>query len=281
MESLTAPKRTNTRPPVDSKGRLVPLYTEEDFKGLHRAGRLAAEVLDYMTEFVVPGVSTGKLDRLAHSFITKANARPAPLNYKGFPKSICTSVNHVICHGIPSDRKILQNGDILNIDVTVELEGWYGDSSRMYAAGRPSRLAQRLMSVTYDCLMRSIEVAKPGLHLGDLGHAIQSLAESARFSVVENFTGHGIGRKFHQPPEVVHLGKPGEGLKLLPGMVFTIEPMINAGTADNVVLADGWTAITKDRRLSAQYEHTIGITRDGAEVFTLSPRGFHAYPYTA
>ncbi len=223
---------------------------------------------------VKPGVSTGTLDRLCHEFILKHGATPAPLNYRGYPKSICTSINHVVCHGIPSDRK-LENGDILNIDVTVILNGWHGDSSRMYAAGVPNTRARNLIDITYQSLMLGLKAVKPGATLGDIGHAIQTFVEGNRFSVVRDFCGHGIGRRFHEPPNVLHFGRPGEGPILRTGMFFTIEPMVNAGRPEVKVLDDGWTAVTRDRSLSAQFEHMIGVTDNGCEIFTLSPAGLH------
>ncbi|MGB0843135.1 MAG: type I methionyl aminopeptidase [Alphaproteobacteria bacterium] len=262
----------------DRRGHLVPIHPSEDYEGMRKAGALAAEVLDYITDFVDVGVSTGKLNDLCHAYILDKGAIPAPLNYKGFPKATCISINHVICHGIPGDKRV-QNGDILNIDVTVIVDGWHGDSSRMYAAGKTSRLAQRLMDVTYDCLMLGIEAVKPGATLGDVGYAIQSKAEGERFSVVEDFCGHGLGQKFHEPPNVVHYGKAGEGLVLEEGMFFTIEPMINVGKKGVVLLADGWTAVTKDKKLSAQYEHSLAVTADGFEIFTASAKGYTKFPY--
>lgn len=257
----------------------IQIHTPEEFEGMRKAGRLAAETLDYITEFVKPDVMTEELNRLCHDFITKRGAIPAPLNYKGFPKSICTSINHVVCHGIPGDKKLI-NGDIVNIDVTVILNGWHGDSSRMYWAGdKVSVKAKRLCDVTYDSMMAGIEAVKPGATLGDVGHAIQKVAEGAGFSVVRDFCGHGLGRKFHAPPSVMHLGEPGEGVVLQPGMFFTIEPMINAGHYATKTLADGWTAVTRDRSLSAQFEHTLAVTENGFEIFTLSPKGYTKPPY--
>jgi len=245
---------------------------------MRAAGRLAAETLDMITPYVRPGVTTATLDKLCHDFIVAHGAVPAPLNYRGFPKSICTSINHVVCHGIPSERR-LEEGDILNIDVTVILNGWHGDTSRMFVAGTPSTRARMLIETTYQALMRAIEVVRPGATLGDIGYAIQSFVESRRFSVVRDFCGHGIGRNFHEPPNVLHFGKPGEGLVLRPGMFFTIEPMVNAGRPEVKVLDDGWTAVTRDRGLSAQFEHMVGVTETGCEVFTLSPAGLDCPPY--
>ena len=250
----------------------------EGFAGMRKAGHLAAAVLDMITPHVTAGVSTEHLNRLCHDFIVAHDAIPAPLNYRGFPKSTCISLNHVVCHGIPGD-KTLCDGDILNIDITVILAGWYGDTSRMFYVGTPSVKAQRLTEVTYDCLIRGIEAAKPGNTLGDIGHAIQSHAESCRYSVVRDFTGHGLGQVFHTAPTVLHYGEPSSGMALEPGMIFTIEPMINSGRAETKILNDGWTAVTRDKSLSAQFEHSIGITEGTAEIFTLSPAGFTMPPY--
>ncbi len=258
----------------------IPIHDAEGFEGMRRAGRLAAEVLDFITPHVQPGVTTGELDRLCHDFILDHGAIPAPLNYRGFPKSICTSVNHVVCHGIPDDRKRLADGDIVNIDITVILEGWHGDTSRMFLVGDKVGIkARKLVDVTYEAMMRGIAEVRPGATLGDIGHAIQSYAESQRFSVVRDFCGHGIGRIFHAPPSVLHFGEPGHGLPLVEGMFFTIEPMINAGRHETKILQDGWTAVTKDRSLSAQFEHTVGVTAGGYEIFTLSPKGYTKPPY--
>ena len=250
----------------------------EGFAGMRKAGHLAAAVLDMITPHVTAGVSTEHLNRLCHDFIVAHDAIPAPLNYRGFPKSTCISVNRVVCHGIPGE-KTLRIGDILNIDITVILDGWYGDTSRIFYVGVPSVKAQRLTTVTYDCLMFGIEAAKPGNTLGDIGHAIQSYAESCRFSVVRDFTGHGLGQVFHTAPTVLHYGEPKTGMVLEPGMIFTIEPMINAGRAETYIMKDGWTAVTRDKSLSAQFEHSIGITEGTAEIFTLSPAGFTMPPY--
>jgi len=254
-------------------------HDESGFEGMRRAGRLAAETLDYITPFVKAGVTTLELNDICHSFIEDHGAVPAPLNYKGFPKATCISVNHVVCHGIPSE-KVLHDGDILNIDVTVILDGWYGDTSRMYWVGPPSVKARRLTDVTYEAMMRGIRAVRPGNTLGDIGHAIQEFAEAARFSVVRDFTGHGLGRSFHAAPTVLHYGEPGEGMVLEEGMIFTIEPMINTGTWQVKLLADGWTAVTRDRGLSAQFEHSVGVTADGVEIFTLSPAGLTKPPYS-
>ncbi len=256
----------------------VPLHDAAGFAAMRRAGRLAAEVLDMITPEVQPGVTTAALDRLCHDMILEQGAIPAPLNYRGYPKSICTSLNHVVCHGIPDERK-LQNGDILNIDVTVILDGWHGDSSRMYFAGTPSLKARRLCQVTFEALWQGIRAIRPGATLGDLGHAVQSYAEGQRCAVVRDYCGHGIGRVFHDAPSILHYGLPGQGLPLRPGMIFTIEPMINLGTHEVKLKRDGWTVITRDRQLSAQFEHTVGVTEDGCEVFTLSPAGLDHPPW--
>lgn len=257
----------------------VPIHTAEDFAGLHKAGRLAAQILDRIAEFVVPGVTTGELDERIHRDILEAGATSATIGYRGYTKASCISVNHVVCHGIPGD-KVLMDGDILNIDVTVIVDGWFGDTSRMYLVGdKVPQKSRRLVDVTYECLMLGIEAVKPGATLGDVGHAIQQHAEANRFSVVRDFCGHGIGRVFHSEPQVLHYGKKGTGLVLEEGMVFTIEPMINAGTWQVKVLNDGWTAVTRDRQHSAQFEHQIGVTKDGCEIFTLSPAGYTKPPY--
>jgi methionyl aminopeptidase len=257
----------------------IVIHDAPSFEGMRKAGRLAAETLDFITPHVAAGVTTEALDRLCHDFIVAHGAVPAPLGYRGFPKSICTSVNHVVCHGIPTDRKVLVDGDILNIDVTVILDGWHGDTSRMFFIGKTSVKARRLVEVTYEAMMRGIEVVKPGATLGDIGHAIQSHAEKNRFSVVRDFCGHGLGRIFHTAPSILHYGKPGQGLALREGMFFTIEPMINVGRYDVKILEDNWTAVTRDKSLSAQFEHSIAVTADGYEIFTQSPKGWHAPPY--
>jgi methionyl aminopeptidase len=264
--------------PDSADPRRIPLHGADDFAAMHRAGHLAALTLDMITEHVRPGVTTAALDRLCHDFIVAHGAAPAPLGYRGFPKSICTSINHVVCHGIPGER-VLEDGDVLNIDATVILDGWHGDSSRMYVVGKPRTRAQLLVDVTYEAMMRGIRAVKPGATLGDIGHAIQSFVEANRFSVVRDFCGHGLGRRFHEPPNVLHFGRPGEGLVLRTGMIFTIEPMVNAGRPEVKVLDDGWTAVTRDRSLSAQFEHTVGVTGTGVEIFTLSPTGLHRPPY--
>jgi methionyl aminopeptidase len=257
----------------------IPLHGPDAFAGMRKAGQLAAAALDMLTPYVKPGVTTERLDDLAFEFAMDHKAIPAPLNYRGFTKSICTSVNHVVCHGIPDDRKVLVDGDVLNIDVTVILDGWHGDTSRMFTVGQVGVKARKLIEVTYEAMMRGIAEVKPGATLGDVGHAIQAHAESHRFSVVRDFCGHGLGRIFHEPPSVLHYGRRGEGLVLKEGMFFTIEPMINAGRYEVKVLADGWTAVTRDKSLSAQFEHSVGVTASGVEIFTLSPAGLDQPPY--
>jgi methionyl aminopeptidase len=257
----------------------IAIHGPEDFEGMRRAGRLAAETLDFITPHVRPGVTTGELDRLCHDFVADHGAISAPLNYRGFPKSICTSINHVVCHGIPGERRLME-GDILNIDVTPILDGWHGDSSRMFLVGdRIGVKARRLVEVTYEAMMRGIAVIRPGVRVGAIGDAIQRYAESHRYSVVRDFCGHGVGRVFHTAPSILHYGRPEDGSVLHEGMFFTVEPMINAGRWEVKVLSDGWTAVTKDRSLSAQFEHTIGVTATGHEIFTLSPKGLHKPPY--
>ncbi|MDF2966047.1 MAG: methionine aminopeptidase [Rickettsiaceae bacterium] len=258
---------------------MVTIHSKENFASMRKAGRLAAEVLDYITDYVKPGVTTNYLNDLCHEYIVSHGAIPAPLNYRGFPKSICTSINHVVCHGIPNDKK-LKDGDIINIDVTVIVDGWYGDTSRIYYVGNVPVKAKRLTQVTYEAMMLGIEQVKPGAYLGDIGHAIQKYAEKHGYSVVRDFCGHGIGRIFHTEPSVLHYGKPETGMVLKEGMFFTIEPMVNAGHyATLVSQLDGWTVTTRDKSLSAQFEHTIGVTSDGYEIFTLSPKNLTCPPY--
>jgi methionyl aminopeptidase len=256
----------------------IKLHGPAAFEGMRRAGRLTAEVLDMRVEHVRPGVTTEFLDNLVFDFAISHGAFPAPLDYRGYRKSICTSINHVVCHGIP-DRKPLRDGDIVNIDVTLILDGWHGDSSRMYLVGDVSRRAQRLVEVTYEALMRGIAVVRPGGTTGDIGAAIQDYAEAERCSVVRDFCGHGVGRLFHDEPNILHYGRRGEGVTLKPGIFFTIEPMINLGRPHVKILSDGWTAVTRDRSMSAQFEHTIGVTETGHEIFTLSPKGLQRPPY--
>jgi methionyl aminopeptidase len=256
----------------------IKLYDADGFAGMRKAGRLAAEILDALAPHVVPGVTTDALDRIVSDMTLAAGAVPATLGYRGYTHSSCISINHVVCHGIPSS-KTLKDGDIINVDVTPLLDGWHGDSSRMYLVGNVGVKARRLVDVTYECLMLGIEAAKPGNTMGDVGHAIQVHAEKHRYGIVRDFCGHGLGRVFHDAPEVVHMGRPGTGPELKPGMFFPIEPMINIGRGDVKVLDDGWTAVTRDRSLSAQFEHSIGITEDGCEIFTTSPAGLHRPPY--
>jgi methionyl aminopeptidase len=256
----------------------IKLYGADAFEGMRRAGRLTAEALDLLTEHIAPGVTTAFLDDLVFEFANDHGAYPAPLLYRGYPKVICTSINHVVCHGIPNDKP-MREGDIVNIDVTLILDGWHGDSSRMFPVGAVSRRAERLMEVTWEAMMRGIAAVKPGNTTGDIGAAIQTYAEGERTSVVRDFCGHGLGRVFHDTPNILHYGRPGEGVELRPGMLFTVEPMINIGRPHVKVLGDGWTAVTRDRSLSAQFEHTVGVTEDGAEIFTLSPAGFDKPPY--
>jgi methionyl aminopeptidase len=256
----------------------IKLHGPEAFAAMRKAGHLAAEALDLLVERVYPGVSTQALDDFVFKFGMDHAAYPAPLGYRGYRKSICTSINHVVCHGIP-DTKPLREGDIINIDVTFIVDGWHGDSSRMYLVGAVPRRAERLVEVTYEALMRGIAVVKPGATTGDIGAAIQEFAEGERCSVVRDFCGHGLGQMFHDEPNILHYGKRGDGIPLKAGMFFTIEPMINLGRAPVKVLPDGWTAVTRDRSLSAQFEHTVGVTATGVEIFTLSPRGWHQPPY--
>ncbi len=254
---------------IITDGQDIRIHNQAAFEGMRKAGKLAAQTLDYIAPYVTAGVTTEKLNQLCHDFILDHGAIPAPLNYKGFPKSVCISVNHVVCHGIPSE-KMLKTGDILNIDVTVIVDGFYGDTSRMFTVGKVSRLAERLITVTYDALMKSIELVRPGITLGDIGHCIQHHAESHGFSIVREFCGHGLGLVFHDAPEVLHYGTPDTGVVLQEGMFFTIEPMVNAGKPGTKILGDGWTAVTRDKSLSAQFEHSLGVTADGVEIFTQS-----------
>src|SRR5210317_562863 len=249
----------------------IVLKTPEEIEKMRVAGQLAGEVLRMIREHVRPGITTGELDDICHAYITgEQQAIPAPLNYRGFPKSICTSLNQVVCHGIPGEKK-LKNGDILNIDITVIKDGWHGDTSKMFLVGEPTVRAQRLCEVAHEAMVRGIQTVKPGLRLGDIGHAIQSFAEGKGYSVVRDYCGHGIGKVFHEDPQVLHYGRPGVGELLVPGMVFTIEPMINLGKKDTRLLADGWTVHTKDRSLSAQWEHTLAVTEEGFDVLTKLP----------
>lgn len=281
-----------------NRGRLtkdgIRIYETSDFAGMHKAGLLAATILDEIADYVEPGVTTDRLDQIITNKVEAAGATSATIGYKGYQHASCISVNHVVCHGIPGKPipkwknettskgdplrgdDVLQNGDILNIDVTVIVDGWYGDNSRMYVAGKPKLYAERLIQVTHDALMKGIEAVKPGNTFGDIGHAIQSHAESERMSIVRDFCGHGLGRVFHAPPNVLHYGRPGTGPMLEEGMFFTIEPMVNLGRPEIRILADDWTAVTRDKTLSAQFEHSVGVTADGVDIFTLSPANrFH------
>ena len=248
----------------------IRIYQDADFAGMHKAGALAARILDEIAEHVFPGQSTGEIDRIIEQKVNDAGATSATIGYRGYQHASCISVNHVVCHGIPGDKK-LKDGDILNIDVTVIVDGWFGDTSRMYVAGKLNRKAERLIQVTHDSLMKGIEAVKPGNTFGDIGHAIQAYVEGHRMSVVRDFCGHGLGQVFHAPPNVLHYGRPGTGAVLEEGMFFTIEPMVNLGRPETKVLADDWTAVTRDKSLSAQFEHSVGVTANGVEIFTLSP----------
>lgn len=258
----------------------VTLHGPEAFEGMRKAGRIAAEVLDLMVAEVKPGVTTAHLDKIAFDYVTAQGAVPACLGYRGYRHTLCTSINHVVCHGIPNDKP-LRDGDIINIDVTVIVDGgWHGDTSRMYLVGDVKLKAKRLVEITYELMMRGIAVVKPGATTGDIGHAIQSYAEGEeRCSVVRDFCGHGLGKVFHSLPNIVHYGRPGYGIALKPGMFFTIEPMINVGGYGVKILNDGWTAVTRDRSLSAQFEHSVGVTENGVEIFTKSPKGYDKPPY--
>lgn len=269
---------TETAAPTPVRDGTIKLHDAAGFAGMRRAGALSAAILDELTSFVQPGVTTTQIDDLVRDRMLAGGGIPATLGYRGYTHSCCTSINHVVCHGIPNDKP-LKDGDIINIDVTSIVDGWHGDTSRMYFVGDVPLRARRLVEVTYECLMLGIERARPGNRMGDVAHAIQSHAEKHRYSVVRDFCGHGLGRLFHDAPEVVHAGRPGTGPELRPGMFFTIEPMINLGKAAVKVLDDGWTAVTRDRALSAQFEHSIGITDDGCEIFTESAKGLHCPPW--
>ena len=272
-------KLNNPNSANQQKFMTITIHSKENFAKMRAAGLLAAQILDFITPYVKEDVTTDELNTLCHNKIIENGAIPAPLNYKGFPKSICTSINHVICHGIPNEKP-LKDGDIINIDVTVILDGWYGDTSRMYFVGNPSIKAKRLIQVTYDSMMLGIDQVRPGAHLGDIGNAIQTCVEKSGFSVVRDYCGHGIGRIFHCEPSILHYGKKGSGIILEEGMFFTIEPMINAGKHETILSKhDGWTVTTRDKSLSAQFEHTIGVTKDGFEIFTVSPKGLNFPPY--
>ena len=268
----------------ERRGRLtrdgIRIHEAADFAGMRAAGRVAAGILDRIGPVVVPGQTTGEIDRRITAMVAEAGAVSATVGYKGYKHASCISVNHVVCHGIPGD-KALRDGDVLNVDVTVIVDGWYGDNSRMYVAGTPSRKAERLIRVTHDALMRGVEACRPGATFGDIGHAIQAHVERERMSVVRDFCGHGLGRVFHAPPNVLHYGRPGTGPRLEEGMFFTIEPMVNLGRPETKVLGDDWTAVTRDKSLSAQFEHSVGITGNGVEVFTASPAGLFLPPLPA
>jgi methionyl aminopeptidase len=258
----------------------IKIHGPDAFEGMRKAGRLAAECLDLLAAEVKPGLPTDNIDRFVFEFGMDNGAFPATLMYRGYSKSTCTSINHVVCHGIPNEKP-LKEGDIVNIDVTFILDGWHGDSSRMYPVGMIPRRAERLIEVTYDAMMRGIAVIRPGATTGDIGAAIQTFVEAQHMSVVRDFCGHGLGQLFHDEPNIIHVGRLGEGIVLKPGMIFTVEPMINLGRPHVKVLSDGWTAVTRDRSLSAQFEHSVGVTEDGVEIFTLSPGGFDKPPYPA
>tara|TARA_B100000686_G_scaffold323977_1_gene379249 strand:- start:55 stop:831 length:777 start_codon:yes stop_codon:yes gene_type:complete len=252
---------------------------KESFEKIRIAGNVAAGALDEVTPYVKPGVTTKKLDKICYEYIKDNGGYSAPLFYRGFPKSCCTSVNHVVCHGIPAD-KYLDEGNIINIDVTAIVNGWHGDTSRMFFIGDVSVKSKNLISATYESMMKAISIIKDGVHLGDIGEAIQTYVEKKGFSVVRDFCGHGIGKTFHEPPNILHYGKRGEGIKLKEGMMFTVEPMINEGIYETKLLKDGWTAVTKDKSLSAQFEHTVGVTHDGFEIFTKSKKKYELPPYS-
>jgi methionyl aminopeptidase len=269
LDAATAPLRNTGQ---------IRLYDEDGFAGMRKACNLTARCLDELATMVKPGVTTNAINRFVFEFGMDHDALPATLNYRGYTKSTCTSINHVVCHGIPDDKP-LRDGDIVNVDVTLVLDGWHGDSSRMYLVGEVPRRAERLVAVTYDAMMAGINTIRPGSTIGAIGAAIQSVVEPNHMSVVRDFCGHGVGRLFHDEPNVVHIGRTGEGAMLKPGMFFTVEPMINLGRPHVKVLSDGWTAVTRDRSLSAQFEHTVGVTETGVEIFTLSPKGLHQPPY--
>jgi methionyl aminopeptidase len=270
--------QTITADTLHTRSGAIKLHGADGFAGMRKAGKLAAEILDALVPFIVPGISTEDIDTLVRKMTMDGGGIPATLNYRGYTHSCCTSINHVVCHGIPS-AKILRDGDIVNVDVTPIVDGWHGDTNRTYLVGDVPLKAKRLIEVTYEAMMLGIEQAKPGNTIGDIAHAIQTYAERHRYGVVRDFCGHGLGRLFHDAPEVVHAGRPGTGPELRPGMFFTVEPMINIGRADSKVLDDGWTAVTRDRSLSAQFEHSIGITETGHEIFTKSQTGLDCPAY--
>lgn len=271
VEAATAPRRNSGQ---------IKLYTQDDFAAMRRAGQLTARCLDEVGALVRPGVTTEAIDEFIYAFGLANDAIPATLGYRGYWKSSCISINHVVCHGIPGPKP-LRDGDIVNIDVTLILDGWHGDSSRMYPVGDVKRAAQRLVDVTYESMMRGIATIRPGGHTGDIGAAIQEYAEAERCSVVRDFCGHGVGKLFHDAPNILHYGSRGDGVEMRPGMIFTVEPMINLGRPQVKVLSDGWTAVTRDRSLSAQFEHSVGVTEDGVEIFTSSPAGLERPLYTS
>jgi len=262
---------------AETRTGAIKIHKPEDFEGMRKAGRLAAECLDMLIPHVVPGVSSDEIDRLAREFVLDHGALPACLGYRGYTKTVCISRNHVVCHGIPGDWA-LRDGDIVNIDVTVIVDGWHGDTSRMYGVGEVGPRARRLVDITYEGMARGLAAVKPGATLGDIGHAIQAYVEAQRCSVVRDFCGHGLGKVFHDAPNILHFGRPGQGAVLKPGMFFTVEPMVNLGKPAVKVLGDGWTAVTRDKSLSAQCEHSIGVTEDGYEIFTASPAGLFQPP---
>jgi len=263
----------------DLRDGSIKIHGADGFAGMRKAGQLSARCLDMLAPMVKPGVTTAELDRASMEFILDHGGIPACLGYRGYQHTVCTSINHVVCHGIPNDKP-LKDGDIVNIDVTAIVDGWHGDTSRMYPVGNVNRRAERLTKITYDALMLGIAAVKPGATTGDIGHAIQKFAEGERCSIVTDFCGHGLGKLFHDSPNILHYGRPGEGEVLREGMFFTIEPMINLGRPDVKILSDGWTAVTRDRKLTAQFEHSIGVTKDGCEIFTTSPAGLHYPPYS-
>jgi len=271
VDAAAAPLRKNGQ---------IKLYGADAFEGMRKAGQLVAQCLDEVTPLIKPGAPTEQIDRFVFEFSMDHGALPATLMYRGYSKSTCTSINHVVCHGIPNDKP-MKDGDIVNVDVTLILDGWHGDSSRMYPVGEVPRRAERLIEVTYEAMIRGISVIRPGATTGDIGAAIQTYVEAQHMSVVRDFCGHGLGQLFHDEPNIIHVGRPGEGIVLKPGMLFTVEPMINLGRPHVKVLSDGWTAVTRDRSLSAQFEHAVGVTKDGVEIFTLSPKGLHKPPYPA
>ena len=259
--------------PLQNTGQ-IRLYDQDDFGEMLEAGQLTAQCLDEVDKIIEPGMQTKKIDDLVFEFAMDNDAPPATLHYKGYPFSSCVSINHVVCHGMPSDR-VLKNGDIVNVDITLIKNGWHGDSSRMFVAGKPKRAAERLIDVTYDCLMAGVEQVEPGKKTGAIGQAIEEIATENRCSVVKDFCGHGVGKLFHDAPNILHYGREHEGVEMKPGMIFTIEPMINLGKYHVKILSDGWTAVTRDRSLSAQFEHCVGVTETGCQVFTTSPTGRH------